>query len=855
MPPLPCVVLNREVAPGTMPMVSQSMNRYRCKNGARRWPLLFLLLCYLLIQFGSLSTASDRTFINLIDGSSGCGHLVGITDDCMLVWQNEGFLESFEFPLKYVRSLTPATIPNTSGFAHRFPQSSRYSASKEMWYARVRGAMRLAGVPIGLSDQHLQLSSPSLGLLNIDRRMNLQIARQAPLLSSLGLTVVSKSWLSSGKPSDWESSELGIFSSVRGATLSTPISVAHSTEFHLRIRWEGTANFLVGFGGKHHARQKIAGRAVQIDGNRVVRPAVHHDGILALEAWAGKLFFVQEFGKSVETVTIGDFGEESGTLDFIVSPESSDSPATLQIVGGPRFELKRSDKTRRLNMEEIVLSNQGKFFSLDRIQFTPRYSGIGQDANLLTSPLLIEGSFQAQGGIRSWDFGSGMVQAETMAPVKQLAFSERKLISALILPTSDGSTEASASLSPPSDSNFPPNSKDIEKEGSRANSASEFALGNYTIGLTDGSRIHGRLLGIQDGHLSVAVAGVSPTLAVSFDSIGELHATLANSDFPISSDGNDSLATVLPGSSSEAIHSGQSNLQEPENDLSRPFMGTAFVIRSQLKGRLVPSPDSSGKAELHWKPFLSRTASPIDQSINAELRTAAITSTKDRQVKSPNSGTMAWQAAPKITGDETMPQQSELPVMIELTTGDQVVASIQRVDQQGIHFHSTMTTVNKLPHAWVRSVKFRDFAAGPRMSDEQKRRLLTVQRSHRDHPPTHLLVAKSGDVLRGNLMSLSEGVLTAEIRSRVVQFPVRLIAEVVWLHQRTSEAGQGDDMHSVRIVSTRGNSTIVEHARVVGDRLIGTSRLFGEVEIPLDQLSIVALGGLPSQDDLQLIFE
>ena len=37
--------------------------------------------------------------------------------------------------------------------------------------------------------------------------------------------------------------------------------------------------------------------------------SAHHDGILALE-FGPENFFVQEFGKSVETVTIGDFGEE-----------------------------------------------------------------------------------------------------------------------------------------------------------------------------------------------------------------------------------------------------------------------------------------------------------------------------------------------------------------------------------------------------------------------------------------------------------------------------------------------------------------------------------------------------------------
>ena len=127
-------------------------------------------------------------------------------------------------------------------------QSSRYSASKEMWYARVRGD-EIAGVPIGLSDQHLQLSSPFA--FNIDRRESSDRS-QLPLLSSLGLTVVSKSWLSSGKASDWESSELGIFSSARSHTLYADFSCPLTESI---CEFDGKRQFPGRFCGKHHATE------------------------------------------------------------------------------------------------------------------------------------------------------------------------------------------------------------------------------------------------------------------------------------------------------------------------------------------------------------------------------------------------------------------------------------------------------------------------------------------------------------------------------------------------------------------------------------------------------------------------
>ena len=193
--------------------------------------------------------------------------------------------------------------------------------------------------------------------------------------------------------------------------------------------------------------------------------------------------------------------------------------------------------------------------------------------------------------------------------------------------------------------------------------------------------------------------------------------------------------------------------------------------------------------------------------------------------------------------------------MIELSSGDQILATIAKVDQQGVHFQSPLTSVTQLPHAWVRSVRFREVFAGPVMTREQKRRLLTVQGSRRSDPPTHLIVSNTGDTLRGNLVSLSEGVLSAEIRSRMVQLSVGQIAEIIWLFDRSSESKPMEDIHHVQIVSSGATTTLHDQVRVEHGMLIGTSRMFGDVQIPLDHLSMIAIGCEPIEDDYELNFE
>ena len=84
-----------------------------------------------------------------------------------------------------------------------------------------------------------------------------------------------------------------------------------------------------------------------------------------------------------------------------------------------------------------------------------------------------------------------------------------------------------------------------------------------------------------------------------------------------------------------------------------------------------------------------------------------------------------------------------------------------------------------MQHAWINANTQSKLA-----TPEKLQRLMTVPRSMKQDPPTHLLVSNSGDYLRGRLLSLDESKLTVEVRLSILELPVSEVAQIIWLHDR-----------------------------------------------------------------------
>ncbi|MFN9720109.1 MAG: TlpA family protein disulfide reductase [Planctomycetota bacterium] len=73
------------------------------------------------------------------------------------------------------------------------------------------------------------------------------------------------------------------------------------------------------------------------------------------------------------------------------------------------------------------------------------------------------------------------------------------------------------------------------------------------------------------------------------------------------------------------------------------------------------------------------------------------------------------------------------------------------------------------------------------IEEEVRQMTLTVPRFRRDNPPTHVLIAANGDVLRGQLISLSDSEIVFESRLEKIRIDRNRIAGIVWLDPPAKE--------------------------------------------------------------------
>ena len=59
----------------------------------------------------------------------------------------------------------------------------------------------------------------------------------------------------------------------------------------------------------------------------------------------------------------------------------------------------------------------------------------------------------------------------------------------------------------------------------------------------------------------------------------------------------------------------------------------------------------------------------------------------------------------------------------------------------------------------------------PNIDEAKRDRLLTLPRTQRDSPPTHLIISKNGDFLRGRIIEMDEARLQVEVRLEVKEIP------------------------------------------------------------------------------------
>jgi len=273
-----------------------------------------------------------------------------------------------------------------------------------------------------------------------------------------------------------------------------------------------------------------------------------------------------------------------------------------------------------------------------------------------------------------------------------------------------------------------------------------------------------------------------------------------------------------------------------------------FTASGRLRGRL--SFDVAG-SPLSWQP--SGVAQPLRL---ANAGAARVERSSESVTKSPFFGT------------------DRFPCRLHLKNGEIIPCQVLSYDKIKLGFESPFIKQGKIDSAHVKAIDFTSPKhEGPKNKSSRKidawltnilgpapktslgidpiklERALTVPRFNRDNPPSHVLVAKNGDLKRGSLLGISRQTIEFESKLRKQLVPVTRMARVVNVSKPEAEPNElseatTDLCAKVRVGLADGSILLFEALESRGGKLLGRSAIYGDVAIPCDSIQDLNMGEL-----------
>ncbi len=755
-------------------------------------PLLLLLLL-LLLSIGTGQAVADQPTmrLRLKDGSFSTGTLVGTPHDDHLGWHNQLFQQPFAFDVRNVRSLArdvDSTTQPDSAIAEETlaaGDASRLKPTRQV--IEMLGGSAVVGALVGMDDAWLTVDSSTLGQVQISRTQAVAVsdAEYAGQMIYAG-PLDETHWQRLGDVSDWDF-EAGVLVARRpGAAIVGDVQLPAQSQINLALSWSGTPDFVLSLG--------------TLASNRVSR-VEEVPSAARLEVWANQLALVREVDGGADIAMLAELNAVNPRIELILYlDQQAGSVVACDAHGRPMETLRVAGNEPKVRTA-VHLSNSGPSLTVERFEVR-QWDGVIATVAEAGEQLVLAGSGQrTAGGIAGFDSQSDELRIALAGGGEQrLPLGELRRGSIASAATS--AAELSSGDKPAA--NTSENSPENASENSPEN-ASENAEVAQTVELVlmDRTRLKGRMLAATDsGDLRFEAHGVNGYLTIPLTAV---RGVIGNSERYTDQ------AVELP-------------------------LGTLKSDQQQLRGHLVPTDPShamaAGNLALVWQPTGSAISSPLSASASGSIAyrvplpkpvvEASEQKSQPVQLIAPAIemflGRRGAQAnadqdrAADDTGDSEGGANTKAKVAeareILFRTGDAVDGVVEQIDESGMRFHSQQTDTQFVPHNLIQHVWLNKLSGQTSTSPEKLKRLLTVPRSLKQDPPTHLIIAVNGDYLRGRLVSLQDDKLIVEVRLETVELQTSRIAQIVWLHDRDWQAkGNADKAENPPdelVAATRG---------------------------------------------------
>jgi thiol-disulfide isomerase/thioredoxin len=231
---------------------------------------------------------------------------------------------------------------------------------------------------------------------------------------------------------------------------------------------------------------------------------------------------------------------------------------------------------------------------------------------------------------------------------------------------------------------------------------------------------------------------------------------------------------------------------------------------------------------------------------------------------------------PPNENDVGRPLKPEDPSLF-LFSGDCFPAMVRRGDAEEFFFESTLFPKQSIEQALVRGVRFVDYRGVDKIDRATRLRLLTLPRVQRNNPPSHLVVSRDGDMLRGKLIHFDRDQLVVDVRGEQRTILVKNIAELIALdpapkleqpNDPTEPAQPTDPAQSTdsaepqvpapiasndvyQIILEQGARVSIVPESVDAEELKGTHPQLGECSLPWSSVVRISLGDAIAVDASQ----
>lgn len=700
------------------------------------------------------TTASSKTeearrtsILRLKNGDFIEGELAPSTSLDRIGWKSKFLSAPLELPIASVRSL-------------ELNKDNLVNASVT-WNVELKNGDRTSGNIVRWDEKELEISTATSGSVIIPTDKVGRALQSSPDMKWIfdGPRDAS-AWKPFSGDTAWTSQGGALVSDQIGSRVIGDVRLPTKAAIDIRVAWEGKPGFVLAFG--------------------VDATASNINSAFRIETWQNQLVLLRQSKGKAEITELEDLDSTQQYLDLSLFLDQQTERMVVYSGRGKMLGDLTMSSQKPETHTAIAVANHSESFRIERVRVrewtmplpadraTDASYVLNKDGEAVTGRI-ISGTeakgwtLQSEGGevLIPWQDVTEIIQQDKLAGEPKNKENDG---SKTDTSKGDGNAKTSDSfeelLEAIKEGDNVIAQEDAKRNLANSSGAESGAVPTFVqVELVDGSRWRGQWIKFEGDSITLQPESASSPVAFDFKNLVTLRGSTEAYKAAEKAEGRKGVL-IADGMQLEGMFA-NSNSAADENALSWQPTGAANAVEiaKEINGRI----DFRGRSRRQRDPATS------DSQVGGNVRAQIDFGRGDNQAE---------------PVEKRFPLKQLLVPSIKLRSGETFAATVASIGDSGINFSSDMYTATSLPNSAIQSIELRRVKANNIPAAKKVDRLLTVPRSSKNDPPTHVLISTEGDFLRGRLISLNSEFAFMEVRLEQVKVPVEKVAQVIWLHDR-----------------------------------------------------------------------